>query len=144
MFGLSLAPRLARAQVNGTANVCSPRTSADQANITKNQYGINNASTTASVEVICPILNGVPATFVAHVYPRNSTVALSCMLDLMDANGNIGWQQTQSVTGGPGSGVQSLTWTNAPSNTFPNAILDCVIPPIQAGAVSNLTWFGSK
>jgi hypothetical protein len=129
------------------ANICEGATAADAALIQKNQYGPNNASGTHSAEVLCPLDEGQSAVarrVSAKVYARNSTVPLSCTLTLIDSDGNATSTQpvpqTQSVSGAPGSAAQTLSWS-IPFGISPNLIVDCQIPPVQAGAFSSIAAF---
>jgi hypothetical protein len=132
---------------NGNANLCSPNAQS-LSNITRNQYGLANTSTSSSAEVLCAV-NVIPGfsstTFFANVYNRNTTTSLACGVFELDSSGNTVASSTKSVTGSLSSGIQTITWTIPTTGGLAlssNMFVDCTIPPVQSSQNSYVTSFG--
>jgi hypothetical protein len=154
---LLLPAAAAKAQsqgTNGNGNICSSVDGTAANHVLRSTYGINNSSTTTTLEVFCPVnalpLSGSPTTFVARVYNRNSGTALSCTVYQLTTDGTTVHSFAQTATGSLNSPVQTLTWTIPASGAggsgslvqSNNMVVDCTIPPLSSGQYSAIASFG--
>lgn len=144
LFFLPAASARAQSQGNnGNANVCNPMNGSAQTDLLRSTFGVNNASTTESAEVECPVnlTHVIGDAFIAHVYSRNSSVALTCTLYELNPDGSVIAMLPQTIAGVPSSSVKSIVWLSPPLS--PNMVVDCTIPPFTPlGWFSAVAWFG--
>ena len=136
------APAPAGAEPSSTAAVCTPATSADFANVTYTNFGMQNNSTSSQVQIRCgghtiPSSPGSSTLVQITVYDRNPTFAVCCTLRLQDLNGSLLSSAAPCSANGVSVASQIL------SHTFPGIGMIDVACNIPAKSGSNLSHIAS-
>lgn len=118
---------------------CHGVDAANEAIISRDNFGTKNGSATADASVFCqlkgPSANSSQLSVV--VYARNSAQLLSCTLYDIGLDGSINSAVERHVSGSLGSGPQTLSF-GAISGASRNFVLGCSIPRTSSGQFSHI------
>jgi hypothetical protein len=124
-------------------NFCVPN-QGDITRIQRNQWGVNNTSSSNTAIVQCPFnlpfnanlrVNGVYAT----VYDRNPNVNVSCTLTGVGIEGATLWERSSSSSG---SSVSHQFLSFSPPSQFTHTMnMTCTIPPVTGSGFSHVTTY---